>query len=72
MAFDLDRSEFVVHRRTADTAAERTVAVGGHLGWKRQSQTYGTAVARTFKHVSPSDGGLDAGGAAYSVVTPNE
>jgi len=52
MAFDLDRSEFVIHRRTADTAAERTVAVRGHLGWKRQSQTHGTAVARTFKHVS--------------------
>jgi hypothetical protein len=45
MAFDLDHSELVVHPRTADTAAERTVAVSGHLGWRRQSQTYGTAVA---------------------------
>jgi hypothetical protein len=45
MALDLDLSELVVHPRTADTAAERTVAVSGHIGWKRQSQTYRTAVA---------------------------
>src|SRR5439155_17187415 len=72
MSFDLDRSEFVVHRRTADTAAERTMAVCGDIRWKRQSQTYGTAVARTFKHVSPLTMALGARGAACSVVTPNE